>query len=82
MEDLRASASAPIEQTWQNDVPGFGEYVGLSVPGKASSVAALAEERLYFPVEMSARNVTVKAIPYCLWGERVPGEMTVWIGRL
>ena len=82
VEDLRVSASAPIEQTWQNDVPGFGEYVGLSVPGKASSAAALAEERLYFPVEMSARNVTVKAIPYCLWGERVPGEMTVWIGRL
>ncbi|WP_438444169.1 glycoside hydrolase family 127 protein [Gorillibacterium sp. sgz5001074] len=34
---------------------------------------------LYRPVIRSKTSVPVSAIPYALWGNRKPGEMTVWV---
>jgi DUF1680 family protein len=37
---------------------------------------------LYRPLsETSAKPVKIKAIPYCLWDNREPGAMTVWLPR-
>jgi len=37
------------------------------------------ENRLYQPVKPKTQPVTFTAVPYALWGNRTPGEMTVWI---
>ena len=37
------------------------------------------QNELYKVAAKEIRTVRVKAVPYCLWGNRSPGEMTVWI---
>lgn len=37
------------------------------------------QNELYRPVDRQERPVTLKAVPYFLWGNREPGEMQVWI---
>jgi len=39
------------------------------------------ESALYRPGLSRVDTVRVKAVPYALWGNRKPGEMTVWIRR-
>ena len=34
---------------------------------------------LYRPVQFETESLTLKAVPYCLWGNREPGEMIVWL---
>ncbi len=34
--------------------------------------------RLYGEASFNTEPVTLKAVPYCLWGNRRPGEMLVW----
>lgn len=34
---------------------------------------------LYLPAPTPRRTVRIKAVPYCAWGNRGPGEMLVWI---
>lgn len=36
-------------------------------------------ERLYRKAEVKEKPISIKAIPYCMWGNRKPGEMLVWI---
>jgi len=38
--------------------------------------------KLYRPADAAkARPIRIKAIPYCLWDNRTPGPMTVWLPR-
>ncbi len=37
------------------------------------------ENTLYRPVQSERKPVQLKAVPYCVWGNRKPGEMLVWI---
>ena len=37
------------------------------------------EGSLYCPYALREEAVTIKAIPYFLWGNRRPGEMLVWV---
>jgi DUF1680 family protein len=36
---------------------------------------------LYGPLPESYEKIRIKAVPYCLWGNRKPGEMLVWIRK-
>jgi DUF1680 family protein len=37
---------------------------------------------LYSPAPTARRTVTLTAVPYCVWGNRAPGEeMLVWVNR-
>jgi len=51
--------------------------------GKAAQRRAQDWKRgLYEPVrDAPARPVHITAVPYCLWGNRQPGDMTVWLPR-
>ncbi len=37
------------------------------------------KDTLYRPVGTPTRPATLKAVPYCIWDNRRPGEMQVWI---
>jgi DUF1680 family protein len=37
------------------------------------------EGALYRPADSRTKPVTLKAVPYCVWDNREPGEMLVWI---
>ncbi len=37
------------------------------------------DENLYRTAQIKENPTTIKAVPYCVWGNRNPGEMLVWI---
>jgi len=51
------------------------------IEGEGSACAATGwKGRLYRPVgEGRARRVRIRAVPYCLWGNRKPGALAVWL---
>jgi DUF1680 family protein len=75
LEDVRLDLGAPIEIGSPRD----GIPVVLSAAGTVSSPS----EALYGPASTAqsgtGRALTLTAIPYFLWGNRVPGPMRVWI---
>jgi DUF1680 family protein len=56
----------------------FGGIVEIEVQGWRESDTSW-QESLYRPINKKFDPVTVRAIPYHLWGNRQRGEMTVWI---
>lgn len=79
LSDLAADTGAPIAECENRDVAGFGPYPALVTSGTRSGSEIKGEQRLYFPLRRRRAPVTLTAVPYCLWGERVPGEMSVWV---
>lgn len=79
LSDLAADTGAPIAESENRDVAGFGPYPALVTSGTRSGSEIRREQRLYFPLRRRRAPVTLTAVPYCLWGERVPGEMSVWV---
>jgi DUF1680 family protein len=52
------------------------------IEGEASRVEEdLLDGELYQPLREKTKPVKIRAVPYCLWGNRKPGEMMVWIAR-
>lgn len=53
----------------------------MVIKGKAERIddSTWTEEQLYRPYENRTIPINIKAIPYCLWNNRGPGEMLVWI---
>jgi DUF1680 family protein len=60
-------------------VAGFGIYPALHLNGTTD--ASQLQTELYFPAA-ARRAAEITAIPYCLWGQREPGEMLVWMRRI
>ncbi len=72
-------ADAPLTAEWDADL--FG---GISViSGEAVRIEPLNwSGGLYQPqseIQASRSTFTLKAIPYCFWANREPGEMRVWV---
>jgi hypothetical protein len=52
----------------------------MVISGKARRADRAAwKGALYRPVESRTKPVTLRAVPYCVWDNRRPGEMLVWI---
>ena len=49
------------------------------ITGKGSRRSGRWGGTLYRPLASERKSVTIKAVPYCTWGNRKPGEMIVWI---
>jgi len=58
----------------------LGGAVVIGGAGLAASPAGW-KDRLYRPLSGKRRKVRVKAVPYCLWDNRAPGAMAVWLPR-
>ena len=59
----------------------FGGTVVIEGSGVAASMAGW-DGHLYRPSrDASTRRAKIRAIPYCLWDNRKPGAMTVWLPR-
>jgi len=53
------------------------------IEGEARAVSSAGwGQRLYRPAgDVRTRRVNLRAVPYCLWANRKPGAMTVWMPR-
>lgn len=75
---LRVDLSgAPTEGAPVAGLPGG--LPTLQIPGRRI-VRTLAEESaLYADCSLHTEDCSLTAIPYCLWNNRTPGEMRVWL---
>lgn len=58
------------------------DLLGGAVIVKAKGLRIQEEDwgnELYGAFEVKTKEVQLKAVPYFLWGNRTPGEMSVWI---
>lgn len=68
-----------LEPKWEPDLLGGV----VSITGGALKVAESGPTLpLYQSMPHEVTPVTVKAIPYCTWDNRAPGEMLVWIREM
>ncbi len=53
----------------------------MVIKGKAECIddSTWTADELYRPLKNKTMPINIKAIPYCLWNNRKPGEMLVWI---
>ena len=57
----------------------LGGCIVVEGEGLAADETAWAEGKPYRPLRKQEKPVSFKAIPYFLWGNREPGEMSVWL---
>ena len=57
----------------------LGGTLTLRLPGRRLADGQWNDTDLYRPVAPDFEEVSLRAIPYCLWNNRGEGEMTVWM---
>lgn len=60
----------------------FGGTNVISLPAKKLGTESWDTNTLYREAAPSYSEVNLRAVPYAYWGNRTPGEMTVWIHTL
>ncbi len=74
LAQIYVKPNVQTEKSEQNDLPG-----GLpNLTYQGYRLKSKDEISLYNSVDFQLEPVTFKAVPYCLWCNRTPGEMTVW----
>jgi hypothetical protein len=69
-------ADAAVREEEGHELPGALPtlcYEGLRITRKCWN-----GDELYSEAHFNTEAVSLKAVPYCLWGNRQPGEMLVW----
>lgn len=69
----------PIEKY---DKELFGGATVVILQGKKISNDNWKEEQLYGTQKPVYEDIKIKAVPYCYWGNRKPGEMLVWMKNI
>lgn len=59
-----------------------GQLPVLRLQGKRIVQTGAQADALYSATAIRAEDCAIQAIPYCLWNNRVPGEMRVWLEAL
>ncbi len=75
LTDICFPENSDFKAEYREDV--LGGIVALTGEGQRSDLSW--EDELYRPVTRKKKSVPVTAVPYAYWGNREPGEMTVWI---
>jgi len=77
---LRLVRSAPIETEFRNDL--FGGIVTLVTAARRVGLDGW-DSALYRPAvgDEDRQATRLVAIPYCLWANRAPGGMSVWLAE-
>ena len=79
MNDLALPRRARFTTRFEKDL--LGGVTALYTRATRRRPEAWADGTLYRPAPTPRRTVRIKAVPYCVWGNRSPGEMLVWLPR-
>ena len=77
---LYIDTKAGLTEAYEDEL--LGGVVTVNAKGKRISNTGWNEDELYKEQEIQLEDVTLKAVPYCNWGNRKTGEMAVWIKEL
>ncbi|KRF13643.1 glycoside hydrolase family 127 protein [Paenibacillus sp. Soil787] len=79
LPNLSIDRNAELQSSYDTEL--LGGAVVIEAKGRADERASWQENMAYRPLaqQQVSEPVKLKAVPYYLWGNRQPGEMTVWI---
>lgn len=79
LASLSIQGGSKLTSSFDHDLPGGA--VVIEAEGRADERGSWQADTPYRPLSQSqkAESIKLKAVPYFLWGNRQPGEMTVWI---
>jgi len=80
LSNLFINTDQPLEWKYEPDL--LGGIITVSLDGQRLDKSAWPKGRLYCPAKLPLKPVKLKAVPYSSWGNRMPGEMTVWMKEL
>ena len=76
LADLRLPCGAPLLASYRPEL--LGGVVALSGAAQRRTAAGWRDQ-LYRPDSSPFQPADILAVPYCLWANREPGEMQVWV---
>lgn len=69
-----------LKETWEKE--SLGGFTAINFKGYKILEENWKETELYKETKIQLKEITLKAIPYCYWNNRKPGEMIVWLKEL
>lgn len=67
----------PLEEEWCGEL--LGGVTRITAHGKRVKTESWNSRKLYSAVPAGFEEAVLTLVPYCNWGNRVPGEMAVWM---
>ena len=80
LASLYLRGDAVLEEKYDKEL--FGGTVTVTAKAKRISQAPWEDGKLYAERPVTLEDTEIKAIPYCFWDNRTPGEMLVWLKEL
>ena len=80
LSSLYVDTKKALTENWEEQL--LGGVMSVEAKGKRILEDHWAAEELYKEQPPELKDVTLKAVPYCYWGNRKTGEMAVWIRQL
>ena len=80
LASLFLRGDAVLEEQYDKDL--FGGAVVVTAKAKKISQTPWQDGKLYAERPVTLEDAQIKAIPYCFWDNRTPGEMLVWLKEL
>ena len=77
LSNLYLDVSEPLTEEYREDI--LGGVTIIKAKGKRVETAAWSDGRLYAPRPVSFKETELTFVPYCNWGNRGYGEMSVWV---
>ena len=80
LSSLYVDTKEALTENWEEQL--LGGVMTVEAKGKRILEDHWTAEELYKEQPPELKDVTLKAVPYCYWGNRKTGEMAVWIRQL
>ena len=80
LSSLYVDTEAEPEEQYEPEL--LGGVVSVKLRGKRITMKGWEDGSLYNEAKPVLEDTVLKAVPYCNWGNRRTGEMTVWIKEL
>lgn len=77
ISDITLAADSELKGIYEEDF--LSGAVTIQTTGYRRKDDDVSREALYSPYTGKKEKINIKAVPYCLWGNRGAGEMEVWI---
>lgn len=77
LSNLYLDVSEALTEEYREDI--LGGVTIIKAKGKRVETAAWSDGRLYAPRPVSFKETELTFVPYCNWGNRGYGEMSVWV---
>ena len=77
LSNLYLDVAEPLAEEYREDI--LGGVTIIKAKGRRVETAAWSDGRLYAPRPVSFKETELTFVPYCNWGNRGYGEMSVWI---